>query len=50
MKELEKRIEELKAKAIQEGKNSDNTHIKDYSFGKCMAYNDILIILADMEG
>lgn len=50
MKELEKRIEELKAYAIKEGKASNNKHIKDYEYGKYMAYNNVLLILSDLEG
>ena len=50
MKELEKRIEELKAKSIKEGNQTDNQRIKDYNYGKYMAYNNILLILSDIEG
>ena len=50
MKELIKRIEELKQYAIKEGKNSNNRHIKDYEYGKYMAYNNILIMLDEIEG
>ena len=50
MQELEKIIEALKYKAIMEGKETKNRHIKDYDYGKVMAYNDILNILEDLEG
>lgn len=49
MKDLEKIIEGLIEKAKEDGKKSDNIHIKDYNYGKVMAYHDILIIMSDLE-
>lgn len=43
--QLIKTIEELKAKAIRRGKDSDDKNLKAMYYGKALAYSNILIIM-----
>lgn len=42
---LIEKLEELKAQAIEDGKNSKEVSIKDLNFGKWLAYNNIIKLL-----
>lgn len=43
--QLTKIIEELKAKAIKRGKDSEDKNLKAMYYGKALAYSNVLIIM-----
>ena len=47
--QLTKIIEELKAKAIKRGKDSEDKSLKAMHYGKALAYSNVLIVMEELS-